>query len=80
MEFAYGGSFLSEPAEAYERLLHDAMMGDHTLFIRSDAVERSWDIVTPLLEAPGPLHFYRAGTFGPSEADELIAPRTWHVK
>jgi glucose-6-phosphate 1-dehydrogenase len=80
MEFAYGGSFLSEPAEAYERLLHDAMVGDHTLFIRSDAVERSWEVVTPLLEKAGPMHFYRAGTMGPTEADELIAPRIWHIK
>jgi glucose-6-phosphate 1-dehydrogenase len=80
MEFTYGGSFLNEPAEAYERLILDAMVGDHLLFIREDAVERSWEIVKPLLSKPGPLHFYRAGTMGPTEADELIAPRTWHIK
>jgi glucose-6-phosphate 1-dehydrogenase len=80
MEFAYGGSFLKQPAEAYERLLHDAMVGDHMLFIREDAVERSWEVVSRLLNAPGSLHFYRAGTMGPTEADELIGPRTWHVK
>jgi glucose-6-phosphate 1-dehydrogenase len=80
MEFAYGGSFQSQPAEAYERLLNDAMEGDHMLFIREDAVERSWEVVAPLLGASGPLHFYRAGTMGPTEADELIAPRAWHIK
>jgi glucose-6-phosphate 1-dehydrogenase len=80
MEFAYGGSFMAEPAEAYERLILDAMVGDHMLFIREDAVERSWEVVTRLLNKPGQLHFYRAGTMGPIEADELIAPRTWHIK
>lgn len=50
------------------------------LFIREDAVDRSWEIVMPALENPGPVNFYRAGTFGPPEADELVAPRAWHVK
>ena len=45
-----------------------------------EAVERSWEVVQPLLEKSGPLHFYRAGTMGPTETDELIAPRTWHIK
>ncbi|MGZ4149383.1 MAG: glucose-6-phosphate dehydrogenase [Actinomycetota bacterium] len=80
MDFDYEGSFMHEPAEAYERLLHDAMCGDHTLFTRADAVERAWEIVTPLLEHPGTLYPYEAGTWGPKEADELIAPRTWHLR
>jgi glucose-6-phosphate 1-dehydrogenase len=80
MEFAYGGSFLSEPAEAYERLLHDAMDGDHTLFTREDGVERSWEIVSPALEQPGPVHPYAPGTWGPAAADELISPRHWHLE
>ena len=78
MDFAYGGSFRTRSAEAYERLLHDAMAGDQTLFLREDAVERSWEIVAPALDASGTVHPYAAGTWGPSAADELIAPRAWH--
>ena len=80
MDFAYGGSFRTRPTEAYERLLYDAMAGDQTLFLREDAVERSWEIVAPVLATPGTVHPYAAGTWGPSAADELIAPRGWrHV-
>jgi glucose-6-phosphate 1-dehydrogenase len=77
MDFAYGGSFRTRSAEAYERLLHDAMAGDQTLFLREDAVERSWEIVAPVLDASGTVHPYAAGTWGPSAADELVAPRAW---
>jgi glucose-6-phosphate 1-dehydrogenase len=77
MDFSYGGSFRTQSAEAYERLLHDAMAGDQTLFLREDAVERSWEIVAPVLDASGRVHPYSAGTWGPSAADELIAPRAW---
>jgi glucose-6-phosphate 1-dehydrogenase len=80
MDFAYRESFMTEPEEAYERLLHEAMDGDHTLFTREDSVERAWMIVQPVLEDPPPLCFYGAGTWGPPEADELIAPRTWHLQ
>src|SRR5512133_560461 len=78
MDFTYGGSFRTRSTEAYERLLHDAMAADQTLFLREDAIERSWEIVTPVLDASGTVHRYAAGTWGPSAADELIAPRTWH--
>ena len=77
MDFSYGGSFRTRSPEAYERLLHDAMAGDQTLFLREDAVERSWGIVAPILDASGTVHPYAAGTWGPSAADELIAPRAW---
>lgn len=77
MDFSYGGSFRTRPTEPYERLLHDAMAGDQTLFLREDAVERSWEIVAPVLDASGTVHPYAAGTWGPSAADELIAPRAW---
>jgi glucose-6-phosphate 1-dehydrogenase len=77
MDFAYGSSFRTRTTEAYERLLHDAMAGDQTLFLREDAVERSWEIVAPVLESSGTVHPYAAGTWGPSAADELIAPRAW---
>jgi glucose-6-phosphate 1-dehydrogenase len=74
MDFSYGGSFRTQSAEAYERLLYDAMAGDQTLFLREDAVERSWEIVRPVLDGSAPVHPYAAGTWGPSAADELIAP------
>jgi glucose-6-phosphate 1-dehydrogenase len=77
MDFSYGGSFRTRATEPYERLLHDAMEGDQTLFLREDAIERSWEIVAPVLEAPGSVHPYASGTWGPSAADELIAPRAW---
>jgi glucose-6-phosphate 1-dehydrogenase len=78
MDFAYGGSFRTRPAEAYERLLHDAMAGDQTLFLREDAVERSWEIVAPILDVSAAVHPYAAGTWGPGAADRLIMPRSWH--
>ena len=80
MDFSYRDSFMSAPAEAYERLLHDAMEGDHTLFAREDGVERAWKAVQPALDSPAPLCTYPAGTWGPAEADKLIAPRTWHLR
>jgi glucose-6-phosphate 1-dehydrogenase len=55
------------------------MDGDHTLFTREDGVEQAWEIVTPALEDPGPVHPYRPGSWGPEAADELIAPRSWHL-
>jgi glucose-6-phosphate 1-dehydrogenase len=76
MDFSYGAAFLEETPEAYERLLLDAMVGDPTLFIRSDEVEQAWRIVDPILEAwrdPAlPLARYQAGTWGPREADRLL--------
>jgi glucose-6-phosphate 1-dehydrogenase len=77
MDFSYGDSFRTRPTEAYERLLHDAMAGDQTLFLREDAVERSWEIVAPILADLGPVHPYAAGTWGPTAAADLIAPRAW---
>jgi glucose-6-phosphate 1-dehydrogenase len=79
MDFSYASSFRTRSAEAYERLLHDAMADDQTLFLREDAVERSWEIVAPILDASGTVHPYAAGTWGPSAADELIAPRAWQL-
>jgi glucose-6-phosphate 1-dehydrogenase len=77
MEFSYAQAFGGATADAYERLLHDAMIGDPTLFIRTDEVERAWTIVDPLLEAwaqdLAPLSHYPAGSWGPHEADLLLA-------
>ena len=80
MDFDYDRSFTNARAEAYERLLHDAMEGDHTLFTRADATERAWEIVTPLLDQPGPLFFYGRDTWGPAQADKLIEPHHWHLR
>ena len=79
MDFDYDRSFTNALAEAYERLLHDAMTGDHTLFTREDGVERAWEIVTPILEQPAPLFFYKRGSWGPAQSDELIEPHAWHL-
>jgi glucose-6-phosphate 1-dehydrogenase len=58
---------------AYERLLGDAMRGDASLFAREDTVEAQWRIVEPILDARTPLQFYEPGTWGPPEADRLVA-------
>jgi glucose-6-phosphate 1-dehydrogenase len=79
MEFDYSSSFMTSPPEAYERLLHDVMVGDHTLFMREDAAERAWVVVEPALNDPAPTCMYPAGSWGPREADQLIAPRKWHL-
>jgi glucose-6-phosphate 1-dehydrogenase len=76
MDFQYGASFGKRSPEAYERLLLDAMVGDSTLFARGDMVELTWELTMPILEMwqrPA-LNFpnYAAGTWGPSEADQLI--------
>jgi glucose-6-phosphate 1-dehydrogenase len=57
----------------YERLIGDAMSGDPTLFARQDVVEAAWAVVDPVIHAPGPLHIYDSGTWGPPEADSLVA-------
>lgn len=63
----------------YERLLSDAMAGDDALFTREDAVEAAWAVVEPVLKSPPPCYPYRRGTWGPKEANNLIAPDgTWH--
>jgi glucose-6-phosphate 1-dehydrogenase len=78
MDFAYGTSFKTSPPEAYERLLHDVLIRDHTLFTHQDEVERSWAIVEPVLRDPGPVRFYPAGSWGPPEADALAGSGHWH--
>ncbi|MDQ3978626.1 MAG: glucose-6-phosphate dehydrogenase, partial [Actinomycetota bacterium] len=76
MDFFYGAAFLEETPEAYERLLLDALVGDATLFIRSDEVAQAWRICDPILraweEGDVPLARYEAGTWGPAEADALL--------
>jgi len=85
MEFSYGATFREESPEAYERLLLEALVGDPTLFIRSDEVEQCWRIVDPIIahwaNDDTAIPLYEAGSWGPSEADALLARdgRSWHV-
>ena len=77
MDFDYEDYFGNTPSTGYERLLHDCMVGDATLFQRADQVEAAWSVVDPIQAAwnSGPtLDFpnYKAGTWGPKEADELL--------
>jgi glucose-6-phosphate 1-dehydrogenase len=65
--------------EAYERLIHDAMMGDHTLFNTAEGIERLWELSTPLLENPPPVQPYEKGSWGPDSINELVAPRKWRL-
>ena len=65
--------------EAYERLLGDAIAGDGALFTREDTVEAAWTVVDPVLATHNRAHPYKPGTWGPKQADELIAPDGhWH--
>jgi glucose-6-phosphate 1-dehydrogenase len=78
MDFVYEASFCTQNAlEAYERLIHDAMLGDHTLFTTAEGIERLWEISEPVLQRPPPVHLYEPGSWGPAAIDELIAPRRW---
>jgi len=61
-----------EDPEPYERLLGDAIAGEHQLFTRQSSIEETWRVVQPLLDEPGPVHAYERGTFGPEEAEKLI--------
>ena len=76
MEFSYGESFPEESPEAYERLLLDALVGDPTLFIRSDEVRQCWRIIDPVIghwaDDAKRIPTYEAGSWGPDEADRLI--------
>jgi glucose-6-phosphate 1-dehydrogenase len=84
MDFRYIDYFGDEPSTGYERLLYDGMTGDATLFQRADMVEAGWSVVQPILDvwkALPPRNFpnYAAGSWGPKEADELMARdhRAW---
>jgi glucose-6-phosphate 1-dehydrogenase len=59
--------------DAYERLLGDAMAGEATLFARQDVVEAAWAIVDPVIHGPSPMYEYEPGTWGPPQADRLVA-------
>ena len=78
MNFRYVDYFGGSPSTGYERLLYDCMCGDATLFQRADMVETGWSVVTPILDVwkalpPRSFPNYAAGTWGPQEADQLLA-------
>jgi glucose-6-phosphate 1-dehydrogenase len=80
MDFRYGNAFGHDSADAYERLLLDAMIGDSTLFARRDEVEEAWRIVDSIVAGwqdypPKP---YGAGTWGPDAASLILGEdREW---
>jgi glucose-6-phosphate 1-dehydrogenase len=84
MKFSYEETFQEESPEAYERLLLDALIGDPTLFIRSDEVEQCWRIVDPIVahweNSQDRIPLYEAASWGPAEGHQLLARdgRTWH--
>jgi glucose-6-phosphate 1-dehydrogenase len=78
MDFCYANYFGTTPSTGYETLLYDCMIGDATLFQRSDNVELGWTVVEPILDlwsALPPRNFanYAAGTWGPTDAEALLA-------
>ena len=83
MNFRYGDYFEAEPNTGYETLIYDCMTGDATLFQRADNIESGWAAVQPILDAwgkgYGELESYKAGSDGPSAADDLLARdgRSW---
>ena len=87
LDFLYKTTFNVEPPEAYERLIHDAIMGDQTLFIRGDEAEAAWEVIDPIERGwaesnTGPEQ-YDPGTWGPKKAMDLIEldGRRWlHAK
>jgi len=65
--------------EAYERLILDAMRGDHTLFCTADGIERLWEVSTRVLDNPPPVKIYAPGSWGPQSIYQLIAPHSWRL-
>lgn len=78
--FRYADSFtVANELEAYERLIHDVMVGDPTLFNDAAGIERLWEAAAPLLKAPPAPLPYARGSWGPDQASELVAPHHWHL-
>ena len=65
--------------EAYERLIHDAMRGDHTLFTTAEGIESLWERSAPLLLNPPPVRNYPPGSWGPNAIHQLVAPHAWRL-
>jgi glucose-6-phosphate 1-dehydrogenase len=83
MDFTYGSAFTVDSPDAYETLILDALQGDASLFTRADEVEEAWSLIDPIVEAWASMDApafpnYDAGTWGPPEADELLAREGRH--
>ncbi|HUT85735.1 MAG TPA: glucose-6-phosphate dehydrogenase [Elusimicrobiales bacterium] len=86
MDFNYSKKMKQDLPDAYERLLLDCMLGDQTLFARSESIAIAWNMVTPILKCwrsdpdTNPLRFYPSGSSGPKEAETLLLRdgRKWH--
>ena len=72
------GSF-NAVLEAYERLIHDAMRGDHTLFTTAAGIEQLWDLSHQLISDPPPVRGYAPGSWGPNAIHQLVAPHAWRL-
>src|SRR5688572_7001396 len=70
---------IGDVLEAYERLILDAMRGDHTLFTSAEGIERLWEVSVPLFEAPPPVKLYSPGSWGPNAIHQLVAPHAWRL-
>ncbi|MFN7724858.1 MAG: glucose-6-phosphate dehydrogenase [Rubrivivax sp.] len=80
LQFAmHDTGLIGEVLEAYERLILDAMRGDHTLFCTAEGIERLWQVSTTLLESPPPVRLYEPGSWGPKSIHQLIAPHAWRL-
>jgi glucose-6-phosphate 1-dehydrogenase len=80
LQFAmHDTGLLGDVLEAYERLILDAMRGDHTLFNTAEGIERLWQVSTQLLEAPPPVRLYAPNSWGPKSIHQLIAPHAWRL-
>ncbi len=80
LQFAmHDTGLIGDVLEAYERLILDAMRGDHTLFTTAEGIERLWEVSTPLLEAPPPVRLYVPGSWGPKSVHQLVAPHAWRL-
>ena len=80
LQFAMHDTGLSgDVLEAYERLILDAMRGDHTLFTTAEGIERLWEVSIPLLENPPPVRLYAPGSWGPKSIHQLVAPHAWRL-
>jgi glucose-6-phosphate 1-dehydrogenase len=81
MRFSYADSFggSEQALDAYERLIHDVMVGDRTLFTTSAAIERLWEISDAVVREPLPVEEYAPGSWGPTATEGLLYPHRWHT-
>ena len=72
-------ALIGDVLEAYERLILDAMRGDHTLFTTAEGIEKLWEVSAPLLDQPPPVRMYAPGSWGPNAIHQLVAPHAWRL-